>query len=235
MELNDFLDEIDKRAKLYIINSNNKKILSNESLLTDYYQRTLNEYNTYNKIFTEKDTYKNKSKKKYNKNFCSLTVSEPIENKFMYKIQFKHSFMYCELGYDDEYNIKDYVITKDFHGENLGMIVDVVKPSNINNNDICSIMRLAESDELNLLDDKYHDENLLFNYSKQFVNNNSNLEPLKIIDVEYQFDRKILKIFYSTKMRVDYRQLLRYLQTICRCHVKMIRIINDTFVPYNLI
>lgn len=59
----------------------------------------------------------------------------------------------------------------------------------------------------------------------------SDLAKMKLIDSEYQFDRKKLTFYYSTTKRIDFRDLVRELFRIYKTRIWMCAVIGLPYIP----
>lgn len=165
-----------------------------------------------------------------NQKLSSLKIVPPEKYFFpkstfniVYKIQLKMSIRYCISENSNKYNYGDFVIIDSLHkGTTIGIIVELLNYVP-NNYKLGKILSLATSNDKLILDNRFYDENLILKICENYIYNDPNLKPLTIYDVEYQFDRTKLLLYYYSEITVDYSDLIRTIQNYCRCHVKMIR------------
>jgi hypothetical protein len=56
--------------------------------------------------------------------------------------------------------------------------------------------------------------------------------PMKVVDAEYQFDRRKLTVYYSSDCRIDFRELVRDLFSAFRTRIWMKKVsAHCPFVP----
>lgn len=105
--------------------------------------------------------------------------------------------------------IGDYVIVEAERGEDLGIVSAlgrVVSLKDIDNHPL-NVMRLATPSDKKKLEQNRADEHAAFQVCKRkIVRHNLNM---KLVDVEYQFDRNKLIFYFTSDQRVDFRQLVR--------------------------
>lgn len=119
-------------------------------------------------------------------------------------------------------NVNDYVLVEADRGKDIGKIIQktTTNPNNqkdniiinYNNNDYESkekmkIYRKAIPKEIEDLNKKQIEELEALNHCNQLIKSH-NLE-MKLIDAEYQFDRKKLTFYFIAKKRIDFRSLVK--------------------------
>ncbi len=56
---------------------------------------------------------------------------------------------------------------------------------------------------------------------------------IKVLAVEYQFDRSKMFVYYTAGTRVDFRELVKTIFARCKVRIWMMKVNrNDTFAPY---
>lgn len=160
------------------------------------------------------------------------TVVEPISgnpNAPVYQIQFKNTESFCEPSHYamSPYGVGDFVIVKSKSkagGLHVGMVTGVKKRADFHkHSQLGAILKTATFGDITSLMERNREENMLLDICKAFKDRFPGLVPMTVLDVEFQFDRTKLFIYYSTTSRVDYREFLRCMYTFCKCYVMMIR------------
>lgn len=62
----------------------------------------------------------------------------------------------------------------------------------------------------------------------------SDLQQMKLVDAEYQFDRRKLIFYYSTSKRIDFRDLVRELFRIYKTRIWMCAVNGNPYVPQHV-
>ncbi|MCF7798057.1 MAG: Signal peptidase-like protein [Candidatus Marinimicrobia bacterium] len=81
------------------------------------------------------------------------------------------------------------------------------------------ILRVANHEEINRLMENRKAEDAALVECEQLVQHHG--LNMKLVDVEYQFDRKKITFFYTADERVDFRQLVKDLASIFRTRIEM--------------
>jgi len=128
----------------------------------------------------------------------------------------------------------DYVIVEAELGEDIGVISPVCghgagcnrspstepKYNNRKNGEtIRKLIRAANEDEIGQFHNNRRDEPDAFQKGLDLIKKN-NLK-MKLVDVEYQLDRKKVTFFYTADERVDFRQLVKDLAYAFRTRIEM--------------
>ncbi len=87
-------------------------------------------------------------------------------------------------------------------------------------NVIGRIIRPASPAERQLLPDKFRDEENVLQLCRELSYGTYRL-PMMIHDVDYQFDRHKLTIFYSSESRIDFREFVRDLFSAYKARIWM--------------
>eukprot|EP01034_Spumella_vulgaris_P022501 gene22501-28629_t len=148
-----------------------------------------------------------------------LTLSDTI-----YQVQFKRAYLY--FVYRDNrpasiLTVGDFVVTECDRGVDLGVIVDILtvqqfqevrymdrKQTDEEVYRVRNILRLATQSERDQLPEKYHDELTVFQHCVE-VAQHIFLLPMTVVDAEYQFDRTKLSVYYTSNVRIDFRELVK--------------------------
>lgn len=81
------------------------------------------------------------------------------------------------------------------------------------------ILRTAKHEEINRLMENRKAEDAAMGECQQLVEQHG--LNMKLVDVEYQFDRKKITFYYTAEERVDFRQLVKDLASIFRTRIEM--------------
>ncbi|MEJ2635684.1 MAG: regulatory iron-sulfur-containing complex subunit RicT [Calditrichia bacterium] len=122
-----------------------------------------------------------------------------------------------------EINLKtgDHVIVEAERGEDLGMVVALGRVVSLKDmkNEPLPVMRLATPDDMKKLQENRGTEENAFEVCKErILHHNLNM---KLVDVEYQFDRNKLTFYFTSDQRVDFRQLVRDLAGKYRTRIEL--------------
>ena len=103
----------------------------------------------------------------------------------------------------------DYVIVEAERGEDLGIVVALGRVLSLKEvgEDPPKVMRLATPDDLHKMRENRKAEESAFTVCKQKINKHK--LNMKLVDVEYQFDRNKITFYFTSDQRVDFRQLVR--------------------------
>lgn len=115
----------------------------------------------------------------------------------------------------------DYVIVEVDRGEDAGIIIALGRVVTLKEIDAepPQLMRLATASDVEKIKTNRTDEEKAFNICKEkIVNHNLNM---KLVDVEYQFDRNKLTFYFTSDQRVDFRQLVRDLAAKYRTRIEL--------------
>jgi cell fate regulator YaaT (PSP1 superfamily) len=139
-----------------------------------------------------------------------------------YQVMFKKPRQEIFVGYDDSFNIGDFVKVEADRGEDLGQLVAIWSSEKFNNwlksgghNERSlskfhkRMLRLATQDELDLMVIKTADEEDALNYVSDKCKGRN--MPMVLVGAEYQFDRHKLTFYFEADRRIDFRELVREL------------------------
>ena len=98
------------------------------------------------------------------------------------------------------------------------------------------VLRVATASEVELVLNKKQDEEKACRLCLTKISNTTSigqndLMQMKLIDAEYQFDRKKLIFYYSTSRRIDFRDLVRELFRIYKTRIWMCAVIGLPYIP----
>jgi cell fate regulator YaaT (PSP1 superfamily) len=121
---------------------------------------------------------------------------------------------------DVEVSPGDYCIVQAERGEDMGKVVrfsDRHKPKR--NVKIRNILRLASEGDIERLEDLRTKEKSAFDVCRQKVTLHG--LPMKIVDVEYQFDGNKITFYFTSEQRVDFRQLVKDLAASFKTRIEL--------------
>jgi len=114
----------------------------------------------------------------------------------------------------------DYCVVQAERGEDLGIVVrfnDQHKPKR--NVKIRDILRLATDEDIERLGELRAKEKNAYEVCKQKVETHE--LPMKIVDVEYQFDGNKITFFFTSEQRVDFRRLVKDLAASFKTRIEL--------------
>ncbi|HFE63583.1 MAG TPA: hypothetical protein ENK14_04105 [Caldithrix sp.] len=115
----------------------------------------------------------------------------------------------------------DNVIVETDRGEDLGEVVAIGRVLSLKDfkGEPLKVMRLATPENLKKLKENRLEEEKAFRVCKEKIaKRNLNM---KLVDVEYQFDRNKLIFYFTSDQRVDFRQLVRELAAVYRTRIEL--------------
>ncbi|GAB4370948.1 MAG: stage 0 sporulation family protein [Calditrichia bacterium] len=115
----------------------------------------------------------------------------------------------------------DYVIVEAERGEDLGVVVALGKVLELKDlkEEPLKVMHLATPENIQRLQENRVEEEKAFEICKaKILKHNLNM---KLVDVEYQFDRNKLVFYFTSDQRVDFRQLVRDLAAVYRTRIEL--------------
>jgi cell fate regulator YaaT (PSP1 superfamily) len=140
----------------------------------------------------------------------------------LYLVEFKGNRR--ELFYNNFYHslkINDYVIVQAERGEDAGVLKSKVQ-KDMDFSDMerpRSILRPASDEDKNNITDNLADEDALWDNAVRLIKKHK-LE-MKLVDVEYQFDRNKLTFYFTADHRVDFRALVRDLASEYKTRIEL--------------
>jgi hypothetical protein len=154
----------------------------------------------------------------------------------IYQVQFKRCMRDLVSGplVTSVLSVGDFVVAECERGEDVGVVVEVLtmkafvdrryqaKVAHVDDEDssVGRITRLATTLERQQLPEKFHDEQAVLQYATHLARSTFNL-PMHVLDAEYQFDRLKLTIYYTSDMRIDFRELVRDLFSAFKTRIWM--------------
>ncbi len=128
----------------------------------------------------------------------------------------------------------DYVIVETELGEDIGKVAPVCNKTNgcnrcpsaepaYNNRkhgeNIKNLIRKASEKEIGAYHSNRREEPVVFTKGLELIEKNK--LKMKLVDVEYQLDRRKMTFFYTAEERVDFRQLVKDLAFVFRTRIEM--------------
>ena len=115
----------------------------------------------------------------------------------------------------------DYVIIQVERGEDIGLLLqkasrDIMLPDEIRPG---SILRPANDEDLKKENENRADEDSAWERARELIDKHQ-LE-MKLIDIEYQFDRNKITFFFTAERRVDFRALVRDLASEYKTRIEL--------------
>lgn len=114
----------------------------------------------------------------------------------------------------------DYCIVQAERGEDMGQVVrfsDHHKPKR--NVKTRNILRIASEGDIERLEELRDKEKSAFEVCRQKVTLHG--LPMKIVDVEYQFDGNKITFYFTSEQRVDFRQLVKDLAASFKTRIEL--------------
>lgn len=115
----------------------------------------------------------------------------------------------------------DFVIVETSRGVELGKVVvekKEISPENINK-PLKDVLRIATQDDLKISEENRKKEKEAFDICLEKIKNHG-LE-MKLIEVEYAFDRSKILFYFSAEGRVDFRDLVKDLATVFHTRIEL--------------
>ena len=157
----------------------------------------------------------------------------------MYKVKFKHCCSYFTLSSecicdDIEIEIDNYVIAQGDRGNDMGRVCEMITSekyhSLVENTKISGksfvpvlfILRKANNLERQSFKEKYLNECTVLDDCQKLVCNTG--VPIQVLDVEYQFDRRKLTLYFTGEKRIMLKGLLSALFSIYKVRIWLYRI-----------
>jgi len=140
----------------------------------------------------------------------------------LYLVEFKGNRReYTFNTYYHSLNIKDYVIVQAERGEDMGLLkkriekeIDFSERENPR-----SILRPANDEDLVKLKENRVEEEAAWNNAVKLIKKHE--LDMKLVDIEYQYDRNKLTFYFTADHRVDFRTLVRDLAAEYRTRIEL--------------
>ncbi len=114
----------------------------------------------------------------------------------------------------------DYLLVETDKGQDLGKVSAVTETfePKVAISEF-EIIRKADEKDVKVLEQNRHDEETVLTQSKEKIKELGLV--MKLMDVEFQLDRKKLSFYYTAEERVDFRELVRVLAGMFRTRIEM--------------
>ncbi len=115
----------------------------------------------------------------------------------------------------------DYVIVEAERGEDAGVVIALGRVVTLKEieTEPQQLMRIASPEDIEKIKQNREEEEKAFEICKEKISKH-NLN-MKLVDVEYQFDRNKLTFYFTSDQRVDFRQLVRDLAAKYRTRIEL--------------
>jgi len=116
----------------------------------------------------------------------------------------------------------DHVIVQAESGVDLGicsLLRDQIPQSEVDGKELRAFVRIANPDEVNRLKDNRGEEDKAKDIVKQKIAKYG--LKMKLVDAEYQFDRRKVVFFFTAEKRVDFRALVRDLAADFKTRIEL--------------
>lgn len=118
-------------------------------------------------------------------------------------------------------NLYDYVIVQVERGEDVGLLLQkasgrITLPTEIRPG---SILRPANNEDLKKKDENHTDEESAWRRAQELIDKHQ--LQMKLIDIEFQFDRNKITFFFTAEHRVDFRTLVRDLASEYKTRIEL--------------
>lgn len=152
-----------------------------------------------------------------------------------FKVSFKGNRRETYLNTDDlNLHSGDYVIVEAELGEDIGLIAPVCNKTSgcnrcpstepefnnrKNGETIHKLLRKASEKDVGIFHGNRREEPEAFEKALELITKNK--LNMKLVDVEFQFDRRKITFFYTAEERIDFRQLVKDLAYVFRTRIEM--------------
>lgn len=149
------------------------------------------------------------------------------KDKEIYEIQFKgeRKGIFCNPN-NLEIEVDDYVIVEVDKGEDIGyvfqkgsLVIFKCDKMGIDKKTLKSILRPATEEDVAQIEKKSEKEKDAFELCRKKILEH-NL-PMKLVDVEIQFDQSKMMFYFTAEQRVDFRELVKDLASIYRTRIEL--------------
>ncbi len=150
-----------------------------------------------------------------------------LKESDLFEIEFKrgrkelfHNAPACEIERDD------YVIVEAERGQDIGFVSQKgalallkLRKKGLDEKSLKRILRPATQEDVDEVERKSRKEREAFGVCKQKIVEN-NL-PMKLVDVEIQFDNSKITFYFTADQRVDFRELVKQLASLYRTRIEL--------------
>ncbi|MBB4826790.1 cell fate regulator YaaT (PSP1 superfamily) [Sporosarcina luteola] len=122
---------------------------------------------------------------------------------------------------DSNLEVGDYVIVETTRGIEYGKVASGVKV--VDENDVVlplkKIIRVAQPDDMEQVEENRHEAERAFGTCMEKIREHQ--LDMKLVDVEYTFDRNKIVFYFTAEGRVDFRNLVKDLAAIFRTRIEL--------------
>jgi len=140
----------------------------------------------------------------------------------LYLVEFKGNRReFYNNTYYHSLTINDHVIVEAERGEDAGLLKKKVDKEIDFSDDIKprSILRPASDEDLSKIEENRRDENGAWEKAQNLIEKHK--LDMKLVDIEYQYDRNKLTFYFTAEHRVDFRALVRDLAAVYRTRIEL--------------
>jgi cell fate regulator YaaT (PSP1 superfamily) len=114
----------------------------------------------------------------------------------------------------------NYCVVQADRGEDMGLIISIARanPNDVDS-DIKEVLRHATDKDLEVLDETREKEKEALAICQEKVEEHK--LPMKLVDVEYQFDGNKITFYFTSEGRIDFRELVKDLAGIFRTRIDL--------------
>ncbi len=114
----------------------------------------------------------------------------------------------------------NYCVVQADRGEDMGLIISIVKvnPKDVDS-DIKEVLRHATDGDVEMMKEKREKESEALKVCQQKAAEHD--LPIKLVDVEYQFDGNKITFYFTADGRIDFRELVKDLAGIFRTRIDL--------------
>ncbi|OBZ80587.1 Uncharacterized protein PB7E8.02, partial [Choanephora cucurbitarum] len=134
---------------------------------------------------------------------------EEVSVETVYRVQFKQSSDYFYPQHDLCFQLNDRVIVEGDRGYDLGQVVGLVNKTDVPVDRVKRLFRHANSAEWITFEQKGFDEQKALMLCQSKIKQRH--LNMKVIDAEYQWDRRKLTFYFKANERIDFRELVKEL------------------------
>ena len=123
---------------------------------------------------------------------------------------------------DYKFNKGDYAIVETVRGVECGEIA--MENSEVDDSELVKplkkVLRIANEEDLKIVKENRKREKEAFDICAQKIQDHG-LDMMKLVNVEYAFDRSKILFYYTSDVRVDFRELVKDLARVFRTRIEL--------------
>ena len=123
---------------------------------------------------------------------------------------------------DYKFNKGDYAIVETVRGVECGEIA--MENSEVDDSELVKplkkVLRIANDEDLKIVKENRKREKEAFDICAQKIQDHG-LDMMKLVNVEYAFDRSKILFYYTSDVRVDFRELVKDLARVFRTRIEL--------------